>query len=146
MRPWLSHTHIIALGCDSCRMLSVVCCTCRVSPPALQALIAAANGVVSSIAERIGPIHINPAEQGLLETIWLLLTSIICVPAVCKFIPGGSPVLGYLVRLNSAMRVQGASSIPALPSSSDRGGDEPAAAAHCECSNSSVTCQLPGRV
>jgi hypothetical protein len=63
----------------------------------LQALVAAANGVVSSIAERIGPIHINPAEQGLLETIWLLLTSIICVPAVCKFIPGGSPVLGYLV-------------------------------------------------
>jgi hypothetical protein len=64
----------------------------------VQALIAAANGVVSSIAERIGPIHINPAEQGLLETIWLLLTSIVCVPAVCKFIPGGSPVLGYLVR------------------------------------------------
>lgn len=63
----------------------------------LQALVAAVNGVVSSIAERVGPIHINPAEQGLLETIWLLLTSIICVPAVCKFIPGGSPVLGYLV-------------------------------------------------
>lgn len=72
----------------------------------MQALIASANGLVSSIAERIGPIHINPAEQGLLETIWLLLTSIICVPAVCKFIPGGSPVLGYLVgggslRINS---------------------------------------------
>lgn len=64
----------------------------------VQALVAAANGVVSSIADKIGPIHINPAEQGLLETIWLLLTSIVCVPAVCKFIPGGSPVLGYLVR------------------------------------------------
>lgn len=65
--------------------------------PAGETLIAAANGLVSSIAERIGPIHINPAEQGLLETIWLLLTSIVCVPAVCKFIPGGSPVLGYLI-------------------------------------------------
>jgi len=72
-------------------ILPGVCVCC------LQTLIAAANGLVSSIAERIGPIHINPAEQGLLETIWLLLTSIVCVPAVCKFIPGGSPVLGYLV-------------------------------------------------
>jgi hypothetical protein len=73
-----------------------------VQSPACEALIAAAKGVASSIAERIGPIHINPAEQGLLETIWLLLTSIVCVPAVCKFIPGGSPVLGYLVRAGAA--------------------------------------------
>lgn len=77
-------------------MLTLCVCMC-VSCVCAQALIAAANGLVSSIAERIGPIHINPAEQGLLETIWLLLTSIVCVPAVCKFIPGGSPVLGYLV-------------------------------------------------
>lgn len=34
-------------------------------------------------------------EQGLLATIWLLLTSVVVVPAVCK-IPGGSPVLGFL--------------------------------------------------
>jgi Kef-type K+ transport system membrane component KefB len=34
-------------------------------------------------------------EQGLLETIWLLFTSVLVVPAVCK-IPGGSPVLGFL--------------------------------------------------
>lgn len=34
-------------------------------------------------------------EQGLLETIWLLLTSVITVPLVCK-LPGGSPVLGFL--------------------------------------------------
>jgi len=34
-------------------------------------------------------------EQGLLETIWLLLTSVVVVPAVCK-LPGGSPVLGFL--------------------------------------------------
>lgn len=55
------------------------------------------KGAAGSVAERIGPIHIGEAERGLLETIWLLLTSIVCVPAVCKLIPGGSPVLGYLV-------------------------------------------------
>lgn len=68
----------------------------------VQAVIAAAKGVLASVMERIGPIHINPAEQGLLETIWLLFTSIVCVPAVCKFIPGGSPVLGYLVSSRAA--------------------------------------------
>ncbi len=57
----------------------------------------AVRGVGAMISERIGPIHIGEAERGLLETIWLLLTSIICVPLVCKLIPGGSPVLGYLV-------------------------------------------------
>ena len=36
-------------------------------------------------------------EQGLVETIWLLLTSVIAVPLICK-LPGGSPVLGFLVR------------------------------------------------
>lgn len=67
------------------------------TPTQPQALVAAGHAVVSRVAEAVGPIHINPAEQGLLETIWLLATSIVCVPAVCKFIPGGSPVLGYLV-------------------------------------------------
>ena len=37
-------------------------------------------------------------EEGLIETLWLLLTSVIAVPLVCK-LPGGSPVLGFLVRL-----------------------------------------------
>lgn len=36
-------------------------------------------------------------EEGLIETLWLLLTSVIAVPLVCK-LPGGSPVLGFLVR------------------------------------------------
>ena len=36
-------------------------------------------------------------EEGLYESIWLLLTSVITVPLVCK-LPGGSPVLGFLVR------------------------------------------------
>ena len=34
--------------------------------------------------------------EGLIETIWLLLTSVIAVPLISK-IPGGSPVLGFLV-------------------------------------------------
>ena len=40
-----------------------------------------------------GPLPVSP--QGLLETLWLLLTSVVVVPAVCK-LPGGSPVLGFL--------------------------------------------------
>ena len=45
------------------------------------------------------PTHASPLPrvQGLLQTIWLLLTSIVCVPAATRLIPGGSPVLGYLV-------------------------------------------------
>ena len=41
--------------------------------------------------------HIHDSEKGLLETIWLLMASVVTVPAVCK-LPGGSPVLGFLVR------------------------------------------------
>jgi hypothetical protein len=41
--------------------------------------------------------HIHDSEKGLLETIWLLLASVVMVPLICK-IPGGSPVLGFLVR------------------------------------------------
>lgn len=63
----------------------------------LQAAIAGVQGLVARVAESIGPIHVSDAERGLMQTIWLLLTSIICVPLVCKLIPGGSPVLGYLV-------------------------------------------------
>ncbi len=68
--------------------------------------MASLQSVGAAIAERVGPIHINDAERGLLETIYLLLTSCICVPLVCKLIPGGSPVLGYLVRVGVA-REQG---------------------------------------
>ena len=35
--------------------------------------------------------------EGLIQTIWLLMTATIAVPAICK-LPGGSPVLGFLVR------------------------------------------------
>ncbi|KAL0022130.1 hypothetical protein WJX79_005559 [Trebouxia sp. C0005] len=33
--------------------------------------------------------------EGIIETIWLLMTSVVAVPAICK-LPGGSPVLGFL--------------------------------------------------
>ena len=44
---------------------------------------------------RIPVPHELAHEQGLLETIWLLLTSVVSVPLICK-LPGGSPVLGFL--------------------------------------------------
>lgn len=37
--------------------------------------------------------------EGLIQTIWLLMTATIAVPLVCK-LPGGSPVLGFLVSLH----------------------------------------------
>ncbi|KAG1672722.1 hypothetical protein FOA52_005200 [Chlamydomonas sp. UWO 241] len=45
----------------------------------------------------VGSLHIHGPEMALLEAIVMLLTSIICVPAVVSLIPGGSPVLGYLI-------------------------------------------------
>jgi hypothetical protein len=68
-----------------------------------QAAIAAVQGLVQPLLDKMGPIHIGDAERGLLETVYLLLTSIVCVPLVCKLIPGGSPVLGYLVRKGPRM-------------------------------------------
>ena len=41
--------------------------------------------------------EIPHGEEGLIESVWLLLTSVVTVPLVCK-LPGGSPVLGFLVR------------------------------------------------
>ncbi len=39
--------------------------------------------------------HIHEAERGLLETIVLLFTSIVCVPLVVKGVPGGDGTRGY---------------------------------------------------
>jgi len=44
-----------------------------------------------------GHIHIHEGEKGVIEAIWLLFSSIICVPLVVKLVPGGNPVLGYLL-------------------------------------------------
>jgi len=48
-------------------------------------------------AEKLGHIHIHEGEKGVIEAIWLLFSSIICVPLVVKLVPGGNPVLGYLL-------------------------------------------------
>ncbi|GFH19517.1 RCK N-terminal domain-containing protein, partial [Haematococcus lacustris] len=47
--------------------------------------------------EKVGHIHVHEGEKGVVEAIWLLCSSIICVPLVVKLIPGGSAVLGYLL-------------------------------------------------
>jgi monovalent cation:proton antiporter-2 (CPA2) family protein len=63
-----------------------------------QAAAATASKIWAIAAELVGRIplpHIHESEKGILETIWLLLASVLTVPLVCK-LPGGSPVLGFL--------------------------------------------------
>lgn len=63
-----------------------------------QAAAAAASrlwAVAAELASRLPWPHIHDSEKGILETIWLLLASVITVPLICK-LPGGSPVLGFL--------------------------------------------------
>jgi hypothetical protein len=49
----------------------------------------------SALPAQLGQIHIGDAEKGILETIWLLVTALICVP-LATMLPGGNAVLGYL--------------------------------------------------
>eukprot|EP00892_Ulva_mutabilis_P009068 jgi/Ulvmu1/6533/UM003_0166.1 len=61
------------------------------------ATVAKVTQVMAAIVEKIPwpqPVH---GEEGLWETITILFTSVIAVPAVIKLIPGGSAVLGFLV-------------------------------------------------
>lgn len=63
-----------------------------------QAAVAAASrlwAVALELASRLPLPHIHESEKGILETIWLLLASVITVPLIIK-IPGGSAVLGFL--------------------------------------------------
>ncbi|GFH17819.1 RCK N-terminal domain-containing protein, partial [Haematococcus lacustris] len=62
-----------------------------------QQITAAATGLVHLVMEKVGHIHVHEGEKGVVEAIWLLCSSIICVPLVVKLIPGGSAVLGYLL-------------------------------------------------
>lgn len=66
---------------------------------ALYALVLAAGGLfmtqsavgqslIASAAEALASIHVGPAEKPILDTLILLVTACICVPAVCKGIPG----------------------------------------------------------
>lgn len=66
------------------------------TPPG-EALMGAVGQVGQFLSDKFGPFHIGHNEESILVTCWLLLTSLICVPLVCKCIPGGNPVLGYLL-------------------------------------------------
>lgn len=77
-----------------------VCYSLLQSPAGQDAALVLQRGwewVAGQISSLTGNIHLGESEAALLETIWLLLTSIICVPLVVKLIPGGNPVLGYLI-------------------------------------------------
>ncbi len=58
--------------------------------------VQAKEAVVGALKQLPWP-EIPHGEEGLIESVWLLLTSVVVVPLVCK-LPGGSPVLGFLVR------------------------------------------------
>ena len=75
-------------------------CRCVVLPAHSCAPISAFlhPSAVTLCCSRLPFPHVHPGEEGLLETIWLLLASVVTVPLICK-IPGGSPVLGFLVRM-----------------------------------------------
>jgi len=62
-----------------------------------QAVAAAASNVIAIVMEKVSHIHVHEGEKGVVEAIVLLLSSIVCVPLVVKCIPGGNPVLGYLL-------------------------------------------------
>ena len=66
------------------------CHTCKLCPLQVPTLLGA-------LLQKLPLPEIPHGEQGLIETIWLLLTSVVSVPLISK-LPGGSPVLGFLVR------------------------------------------------
>eukprot|EP00891_Asterochloris_glomerata_P009258 jgi/Astpho2/9258/Aster-06836 len=51
--------------------------------------------LLGALVQKLPLPEIPHGEQGLIETIWLLLTSVVSVPLISK-LPGGSPVLGFL--------------------------------------------------
>jgi len=62
--------------------------------PAGQGVMASLQPMIDS---SIGSIHIDHSLHGLIEAICLMFAAVVCVPAVVKIIPGGNPVLGYLL-------------------------------------------------
>ena len=53
-------------------------------------------------------------EHALIETIWILLASVVTVPIVCS-LPGGSATLGFLVSRPSTSCVQGGAFMSCTP-------------------------------
>ena len=52
---------------------------------------------LQGLKDRLPLPEVPHGEHALVETIWILAASVVCVPVVCS-IPGGSAVLGFLVR------------------------------------------------
>ena len=79
-------------------------CTAAESPVTLMQIGAPLTGLsllqisvkLQNLASRLPLPHIPHGEHALIETIWILLASVVVVPLVCSF-PGGSATLGFLV-------------------------------------------------
>lgn len=54
-------------------------------------------GPLSGLVAQLPTVAIPHGVEDYLVTIWLLLTACVAVPLVCQ-LPGGSAVLGFLVR------------------------------------------------
>ena len=100
-RSWQKHRLLIAAAVASCVFAAVL-----LSQEHVSMLVSEKLGLVAAKLSQIWDIgaailgkiplpHVHESEAGILETIWLLLASVITVPLVCK-LPGGSPVLGFL--------------------------------------------------
>lgn len=100
-RYWEKHRVLAVLG-----FLCIVCTAVVMTQEHVSMAVGNALAVIgaklsyiwdvgASVAEKIPLPHVHESEAGILETIWLLLASVITVPLVCK-LPGGSPVLGFL--------------------------------------------------
>ena len=100
-RYWSKHRVLVIIS-SLCTVCAAVLMTQEHVSVAVSNALAAVGAQISSIwnvgaaiVEKIPLPHVHESEAGILETIWLLLASVITVPLVCK-LPGGSPVLGFL--------------------------------------------------
>lgn len=100
-RYWSKHRALVIFS-SLCMVCAAVLMTQEHVSMAVSNALAAVGAQISSIwnvgtaiVEKIPLPHVHESEAGILETIWLLLASVITVPLVCK-LPGGSPVLGFL--------------------------------------------------
>ena len=64
-------------------------------------LAAAVARELTALAEPVlkvaqSAVHLNPSTAGVVTMLWLLGMSVLCVPLVAM-LPGGSPVLGFLI-------------------------------------------------
>ena len=80
------HNEHYPAGCSDCDQIS--------------ALLLQVNALLKELISKLPLPPVPHGTEALIETIWLLMTSVVAVPAICR-LPGGSPVLGFLVRLSA---------------------------------------------